>query len=181
MLSLGHHHVSLSPDRLEWALCGVIIRSSSYVLVVSFFCIVIESLLRWVVVVGLYSSRVVVVSSSMASLSHRCRPVASFWVSAREEGGMGYTYHVLESKVGTHRHSIGGRDGGDSSPSLGGGHLWLVAVRGHSWPVVVRGLWHWWWAFAIGGGGLPSLSLIGVLASWVLISLKAGVNVARPD
>ena len=23
---------------------------------------------------------------------------------------------------------------------LGGGHPWLVAVRGHSWPVIVRGV-----------------------------------------
>ena len=66
---------------------------------VIFLYFVVESSLCWVVVVGSYSSHVVVVSSShglfVASLSH---PVASSWVSAREEGGMGYTYHVLESR-----------------------------------------------------------------------------------
>ena len=49
---------------------------------------------------------------------------------------------------------------------MGGGHPWLVAVRGHSWPIVVRGLWHWWWVFAISGGGWASPSLVGILASW---------------
>ena len=45
---------------------------------------------------------------------------------------MGGTYRALESKVGA-RHccrSSGGRDGGDLSPYVGGGHSWLVAVRG---------------------------------------------------
>ena len=45
---------------------------------------------------------------------------------------------------------------------MGGGHPWLVAVRGHSCPL----LFVEWWAFAIGDSEWASPSLVGVLASW---------------
>ena len=62
-LSLGRCRASLSPHRSEWASCVVVVRSSPCV-VVAFFDVVVELSLCRVVVVGSYSSHVVVVSSS---------------------------------------------------------------------------------------------------------------------